>query len=83
MASKQFSVVEATIGGIHAAYRDGSLSARQLVAMYLERIDAYDRHGPAINSLTNVNRAALVEADRLDAALKTSGITGPLRLVQR
>lgn len=73
-----FNAVEATIGGIHAAYRDGSLTARGLVAMYLERIEAYDRQGPQINSIITVNRQALADAERLDASLKASGITGPL-----
>ena len=78
MVDPQFRVVEATIGGIHAACRDGSLTARRLVEQYLERIDAYEQQGPAINALTNVNGAALGEADRLDAAYKASGLVGPL-----
>ena len=73
-----FEVVEATIAGIHAAYRNGSLSARQLVQAYLERIEAYDRHGPQISSIINVNSAALADADRLDAAFRSSGLTGPM-----
>ena len=73
-----FNVVEATIGGIHAAYAAGSLCARQLVTMYLDRIEAYDRQGPRINSIINVNREALADADRLDAAFKASGFAGPL-----
>lgn len=73
-----FNVLEATLGGIHAAYEAGSLNARQLVTMYLERTEAYDRQGPAINSIITVNREALTEADRLDAAFKSSGMVGPL-----
>lgn len=73
-----FNVVEATIGGIHAAYEAGSLGARQLVTMYLERIEAYDRQGPRINSIINVNREALADADRLDAVFKSTGFVGPL-----
>ena len=41
-----FAVVEATIADIHAAYRSGSLTARQLVEAYLGRIEAYDKKGP-------------------------------------
>jgi amidase len=73
-----FRVVEATIADIHAAYRDGSLTARQLVQIYLDRIDAYDKQGPSINSVISLNPKALEEADRLDAALKSSGFVGPL-----
>ena len=73
-----FNAVEATIGGIHAAYRAGTLSAREVVSAYLARIDAFDKRGPEINSIITVNRNALAEADRLDAAAGTSGLTGPL-----
>jgi amidase len=64
--SQSFRVVEATIADIHAAYRDGSLTARQLVQGYLDRIDAYDKKGPSINSIISLSPRALEEADRLD-----------------
>jgi Asp-tRNA(Asn)/Glu-tRNA(Gln) amidotransferase A subunit family amidase len=70
--------METTIADIHAAYGSGALSARQLVQTYLERIDAYDQKGPAINALISLNPGALDEADRLDAAFKDSGLVGPL-----
>ncbi len=73
-----FTVPEATIADIHAAYAAGALTARKLVQSYIDRIDAYDRGGPRINSVITVNPAALDEADRLDAAFKISGRTGPL-----
>ena len=37
-----FNVVEATIAGIHTAFRAGTLTARQLVQQYLDRIEAYE-----------------------------------------
>ena len=73
-----FTVPEATIADIHAAYRAGTLTARALVEAYLERIEAYDRNGPAINSIISVNPAATEEADRLDAAFEKGGPVGPL-----
>jgi len=73
-----FNVVEATIGDIHAAYQAGTLTVRQLVQMYLDRIAAYDQKGPAINAVISLNPAALDEADRLDAAFRTRGFVGPL-----
>jgi Asp-tRNA(Asn)/Glu-tRNA(Gln) amidotransferase A subunit family amidase len=77
-SSKAFDVVETTIADIHAAYSAGTLSARQLVQIYLDRIDAYDQKGPAINAVISLNPHALEEADRLDAAFKDSGPVGPL-----
>ena len=73
-----FRIVETTIADIHRAYDDGTLTARQLVQMYVDRIDAYDRKGPAINSVIALNPKALEEAERLDAARKMSGLVGPL-----
>lgn len=52
------------------------MSAHQLVAAYLERIEAYDKQGPYINSIISLNKDALAEADALDAKLKSSGKLG-------
>ena len=73
-----FQIVEATIDDIHAAYKSGKLTARQLVQSYLDRINAYDKAGPNINSILTINPRVLEDADRLDAAYKTSGFVGPL-----
>lgn len=73
-----FNLLEATIDDIHSAYKSGQLSVRQLVQMYLERIEAYDKKGPAINAIISVNSHALEEADQLDAKFKASGFVGPL-----
>jgi amidase len=76
--SNAFNVVEATIDDIHAAYKSGQLTCRQLVQMYLDRIEAFDKKGPAINAIITIDSDALKEADRLDAAYKASGPVGPL-----
>ena len=76
--NEPFQLVEATIEDIHEAYNAGTLTAHQLVQLYLDRIETYDQQGPAINAIISVNAAALREADRLDAAFETSGFVGPL-----
>jgi Asp-tRNA(Asn)/Glu-tRNA(Gln) amidotransferase A subunit family amidase len=73
-----FNLLETTIADVHAAYRAGQLTARQLVEMYLERIEKYDQSGPALNAIITVNPKAREEADRLDVAYKSSGFVGPL-----
>ena len=73
-----FTLQEATIGDVHGAYAAGGLTARQLTQTYLDRIEAYDRNGPGINSVITVNPTAMEEADRLDAAFERSGPVGPL-----
>ncbi len=75
----RFSVVETTIAEAHRAMLAGSLTARQLVQAYLDRIAAYDQQGPAINSLITINPRALAVADSLDAELRRTGrLSGPL-----
>jgi len=60
-------MLEATVATTHAAMRDGSLSAQQLVRSYLARIAAYDQSGPCINSIVRLNPEALADAARADA----------------
>jgi Asp-tRNA(Asn)/Glu-tRNA(Gln) amidotransferase A subunit family amidase len=73
-----FNIVEATIDAIHAGYKSGQLTCHQVVQLYLDRIDAFDKKGPKINAIITLNSDALKEADRLDASFKSSGPVGPL-----
>ena len=74
-----FSVEEATISDLQAAYLAGRTTARAVTQAHLDRIAAYDKRGPLINSLITVNPRALEDADRLDAALRATGRPiGPL-----
>jgi Asp-tRNA(Asn)/Glu-tRNA(Gln) amidotransferase A subunit family amidase len=73
-----FHVMETTIDDIHAAFKSGKLTTRQLVQGYLDRIAAYDKQGPNINSIITLNDRALEDADRLDAAYRASSLIGPL-----
>ena len=77
-AARDFKLLEATIDDIHKAYRSRQLTARVLVKMYLDRIEAYDKRGPAINAVITINPRALEEAEELDAAFEASGLSGPL-----
>src|ERR1700751_576024 len=77
-SAPSFKILEATIDDIRNAYKSGQLTCRQLVQMYLDRIEAFDQKGPAINSIITINSTALQEADRLDIAYKNSGPVGKL-----
>ena len=77
--ARPFVLEEATVDSIHAACRDGSLTATELVERYLARIDAYDRKGPALRAFITVNPSAIDEAARLDAEYQSrQGKVGPL-----
>ena len=83
MASDQssgsgFRLQEATVKDIHAAFATGEITAERLVELYSERIEAYDRNGPRINSIITVNPDAAADARRLDEAYRSQGLTGPL-----
>jgi Asp-tRNA(Asn)/Glu-tRNA(Gln) amidotransferase A subunit family amidase len=73
-----FKIIEATIQDIHTAYRSGRLTCSQLVQMYFDRIQAFDKEGPAINSIISISPTALAEAKLLDTRFKDSGPAGPL-----
>jgi amidase len=79
--AQAFEVEEATIAGIHQALRDKSLTCRALVQTYLDRIHAYDREGPSLNSILTLNSNALAEADERDAQYARAGLAGPLHCI--
>ena len=72
---------EATIADIHAALKSKELTCHQLVQSYIDRIEAYDKKGPALNAIIMINPNALATADALDARLTQSGAMGPLYCV--
>ena len=69
---------EATIVELQAAMASGQLTARRLTEMYLERIQSLDKSGPTLNSILEVNPAALEIADALDQERQARGSRGPL-----
>ena len=76
--SNPFELVDATIEDVQAELKAGRLTSRALVHAYLDRIEAYDRNGPKLNTVISINPKALEEAGALDAAYKRSGPVGPL-----
>ncbi|HEY0947654.1 MAG TPA: amidase family protein [Opitutaceae bacterium] len=78
-AAAPFPVEETTIARVHAAYLTGGTTAVEVVQAHLDRIAAYDKTGPYLNSLVTVNPRALEDAAALDATLKRNGkLAGPL-----
>ena len=77
--TKTFQIEEATISDVHAAYQSRTLTAKELVSAYLERIEKIDKSGPNINSIISVNPKALDAATALDAEYgRTGKLVGPL-----
>ena len=71
-------VHEATIQELQAALDDGRLTSMRLTRHFLERIEAYDRRGPHLNAVLEVNPEALEIAEALDRERASTGSRGPL-----
>ena len=71
-ATPPFEVEEATIVGIHQAFREGSCTCEQLVTTYLQRIEKYDQP-TRLNSIVVTNAEALKTAKAMDAEYKRTG----------
>lgn len=78
---RSFNIVEATIDDVRAALASKQITCRALVEQYIKRIEAYDKSGPTLNTVQTINRRAVEEAARLDAAYAASGPVGPLHCV--
>ena len=77
-----FSIDEATIAKIHQALKSGELTCKQLVQGYLDRISAYDKQGPTLQSILSINSKAMDDAKELDAKYKAAPKSvGPLHCV--
>jgi amidase len=72
------NLANASIVDLQTAFAKGSLTAERLVALYLARIEAYDKAGPSINSVISLNRQALAQARALDAERNAGKVRGPL-----
>jgi len=66
-------VENATIAELQQALAEGRTTASALVRAYLERIEAYDRAGPGLNAVREVNPDALAIAASLDNVAPSGG----------
>jgi amidase len=77
-ADRSFHLMEASIADIHQAMQAGTLTCHNLVQQYLDRLEAYDKQGPAVNAILYVNPRALQQADAMDQEFKRTGKLKPL-----
>ncbi len=76
-----FTLEEATIADIQAAFDAGGVSCEQLTQLYLDRVAAYDDAGPRLNSIITVNPRAVETARALDEERATSGPRSALHCI--
>jgi amidase len=75
---RQFDLLTATIDDIQAAVAVGALTYERLVQLYLNRIQAYDKNGPRLNAVIEINPRAVELARALDEERKSRGVRTPL-----
>jgi amidase len=73
-----FELEEVTIDQLQADMKSGKHTARSLTEKYLLRIQNVDKHGPAVNSVIEINPDAFAIAELLDRERKEKGVRGPL-----
>lgn len=72
------SVEERSIADLAAAMAAGRTSSEAITYAYIQRIEAIDRHGPALNSVIALNPDAIAAARALDAERRAGHVRGPL-----
>ena len=77
-ATGAIDISEAGVVTLQAAMQSGKTSSQALVRAYLARIKAYDKSGPRINSVIEVNPDALIIARERDKERKAGKLRGPL-----
>ncbi|GMR17433.1 MAG: amidase [Gammaproteobacteria bacterium] len=71
-------LAEYDVAALQQLMQSGELTAGELVAYYQRRIEAFDRHGPALRAIIELNPDALAIAQALDRERQVSGPRGPL-----
>ncbi len=78
VGAQAFEVAEASIAEQQKAMTEGRATSRALVQAYLNRINAFDVHGPKLNALITLNPLALQQAEERDRERALKGPRGPL-----
>jgi amidase len=63
---------------LQSAMQDGRLTSARLTDRFLQRVEAYDRSGPRLNAVLEVNPQAREIAEALDRERASGGTRGPL-----
>jgi len=78
LRATELTLETATIADLQAAFAKGTLTSEKLTGLYLARVAAYEKQGPALNAFITLNPNALAIAKSLDAERKAGKVRGPL-----
>ncbi len=73
-----FALEESSIDQLQQKMKSGEYTSQSITEMYLQRIAAIDKNGPALNAIIELNPDALEIAARMDIERKAGKIRGPL-----
>ncbi|HYM93063.1 MAG TPA: amidase, partial [Chitinophagaceae bacterium] len=73
-----FELKEITIGQLQEQVQKGKYSYEQITKLYLQRINDFDKNGPRINSVIELNPDAVSIAKTMDDERKKGKSRGPL-----
>jgi amidase len=73
-----FVLNEITIDALQQKMQSGEYTSQSITELYLKRIEAIDKNGPAINAVIEVNPDALSIAIEMDKERKAGKLRGPL-----
>lgn len=76
--NRSFDLLTASVTDVQSAVASGALSYERLIRLYLNRIDAYDKRGPALRAVIEINPRALEIARALDQERAAKGLRSPL-----
>lgn len=76
--SPDFELDEETISSLQEKMATGKYTAETLARLYLERINAIDKKGPALHAVIEINPEALSIAKTMDEERKAGKLRGPL-----
>ena len=77
-SSSSFELDEMTVTQLQEGMVSGHFTSHSITEKYLARIEAIDKHGPALNSVIEINPDALAISKGLDKERKQKRLRGPL-----
>lgn len=77
-STDNFPLLELTIDELQKKMQQGIYTSKQITQLYLNRIEAIDKKGPALNSIIEINPDALTIAAQMDGERKAGKVRGPL-----
>ena len=73
-----FALDETTVSELQHRMKKRELTSEDIVRLYLERIERFDRQGPALSSVLEINPDAIAIAKALDSEHRSKGPRSPL-----